>query len=320
MASAPAAGAVGASAKGRQVDIGGGRTLYLRCAGSGSPTVVLESGIHDSSDPWTITDTTPPVPASPSVFAGLAKVTRVCLYDRPGTIRYDQPAPHITTRSTPIDNPRTLDAQAADLAAVLARGKVPGPYLLVAHSYGGMIVRRYTQQHADRVAGIVFVDAFAPTIKPLFGELWPQYEELLNHPGLALDQDPTWETVDADEAIATLEAGPPLPSFPFAVVSKALPFGIAPGAPADVVARLEQVWPQVQDTIVQEVGMSQPPHVIATGSDHYVQMHDPDLVIATVEVVLDRIATQAEQIGHSWSYGCPAVRARAALASGSRSL
>ena len=71
-----------------------------------------------------------------------------------------------------------------------------------------------------------------------------------------------------------------------------MPSGVAPGAPADVVARLEQAWPQVQDTIVQEVGTSQPPHVIATGSDHYVQMHDPDLVIATVEVVLDRIATK----------------------------
>ena len=43
---------------------------------------------------------------------------------------------------------------------------------------------------------------------------------------------------------------------------------------------------------MQEVGASQPPHVIATGSDHYVQMHDPDLVIATVEVVLDRIAAK----------------------------
>ena len=286
------AGATGVASKGRQVDIGGGRRLYLRCAGAGSPTVVLESGIHDSSDPWTLTDATPPVPRSPSVFAGLAWVTRVCAYDRPGTIRYDKPEPHITARSTPVDNPRTLDAQAGDLAAVLARGKVPGPYLMVAHSYGGMIVRRYTQQHPDQVAGIVFVDAFAPSIKPLFGELWSRYEELLNHPGLTLDQDPAWETVDADEAIATLESGPALPAIPVAVVSKSLPFGVSPDTPPDLVARLEQAWPQVQDSIVKEVGASQPPHVIATGSDHYVQLHDPDLVIATVKVVLKRIAAE----------------------------
>jgi pimeloyl-ACP methyl ester carboxylesterase len=291
VAAIPLAGAASAasSSKGRQVDIGGGRRLYLRCAGSGSPTVVLESGIHDSSDPWTLTDVKPPVPKSPSVFAGLAKVTRVCAYDRPGTIRYDKPDPHITARSTAVDNPRTLDAQAGDLAAVLARGKVPGPYLMVAHSYGGMIVRRYAQQHPDEVAGIVFVDAFAPSIKPLFGDLWPRYEELLNHPGLALDRDPTWETVDADEAIATLESGPGLPAVPVAVVSKTLPFGVSPETSPDLVARLEQAWPEVQDSIVKEVGASQPPHVFATGSDHYVQLHDPDLVIATVKLVLERI-------------------------------
>jgi len=56
------------------IRIGGGRELYLRCAGTGSPTVILESGIHDSSDTWTLTDTTSPVLPSPSVFAGVARL------------------------------------------------------------------------------------------------------------------------------------------------------------------------------------------------------------------------------------------------------
>ena len=202
---------------------------------------------------------------------------------------------------TPVDNPRTLDVQAADLAR---SGAGQGPGSVPA---GGALVRRHDRPAVRAAArrpgrGIVFVDAFAPTIKPLFGELWPQYEELLNHPGLALDQDPTWETVDADEAIATLAAGPPLPSVPFRGREQGVALRRRAGRPADVVARLEQVWPQVQDTIVQEVGVSQPPHVIATGSDHYVQMHDPDLVIATVEVVLDRIAAKRKKLaihGHT---------------------
>src|ERR1700712_2744100 len=71
---------------GRQVAIGDGRKLFLRCAGTGSPTVILDSGIHDSSDTWNLTQTKPPVPAAPSVFLGIAKFTRVCEYDRPGTI------------------------------------------------------------------------------------------------------------------------------------------------------------------------------------------------------------------------------------------
>ena len=47
------------------VDIGGGRSLYLECHGSGAPTVILESGYHDSSDLWTISDVQPPVARGP---------------------------------------------------------------------------------------------------------------------------------------------------------------------------------------------------------------------------------------------------------------
>jgi pimeloyl-ACP methyl ester carboxylesterase len=273
--------------KGRQVDIGNGRKLYVRCAGAGSPTVILESGIHDSSDPWNLTQTEPPVPKSPSVFDGIARFTRVCEYDRPGTIRYTEQTPSITTRSTPVDNPRTLDEQADDLHTLVVKGHIRGPYLLVAHSYGGMIVRRFTQLHPEQVAGIVFVDAFAPAIKPLFGDLWSRYEELLNHPGLPIDQDPKWETVDADESIATLDAGPALSAIPITVLSKTEPFGTSPTAPADVTARLEVVWPEVQQSIVAL--RPQTPHTFATGSDHYLQMHDPDLVISATQLIRGRI-------------------------------
>jgi hypothetical protein len=40
----------------KQIDIGGGRKLYLECHGTGSPTVILESGYHDSSQPWSLSD------------------------------------------------------------------------------------------------------------------------------------------------------------------------------------------------------------------------------------------------------------------------
>jgi pimeloyl-ACP methyl ester carboxylesterase len=286
-AAEPAAGAASRLPAGRQVSIGGGRTMFLRCAGTGSPTVVLDAGIHDSSDTWNLTQTEPPVPSSPSVFLGIARFTRVCEYDRPGTLRYTDP-PAITTRSTPVDNPRTLTGQADDLESLLTKGHVPGPYLLVAHSYGGMIARRFTQLHPRSVRGIVFVDAFSPSIKPLFGDLWKDYEQLLNHPGLALDQDPKWETVDADEAVATLDAGPAMPDIPIVALSKTEPFATAPGVPVDLTTRLEAVWPAVQQSIVDLRPLT--PHVLATGSDHYVQINDPDLVISATRLVRGRIA------------------------------
>jgi hypothetical protein len=75
----------------RGIPIGEGRKLYLQCAGRGRPTVILESGIHDSSDVWTLSDPKPPLVGSPSVFIGVARFTHVCMYDRPGPIRYTSP-------------------------------------------------------------------------------------------------------------------------------------------------------------------------------------------------------------------------------------
>jgi pimeloyl-ACP methyl ester carboxylesterase len=270
-----------------QIPIGGGHELYLRCAGTGSPTVILESGIHDSSDTWTLTDTTPPVVPSPSVFDGVAQYTHVCMYDRPGTIRYTNP-PAITTRSTPVKMPRTLQSMASDLHSLLKHAGIPGPYLLVGHSFGGLIVRLFAQTHPSETAGLVFVDAFGTNIRSLFvPRLWPRYVQLLNYPGIPLDKQPGFETVNIDGAIKAVQDARALPRVPLAVISKTQPFATAPGTPKNVTTKLEQVWPAVQQALVALE--PQTPHVFATGSDHYVQIHDPDLTISIIDLILDRV-------------------------------
>ncbi len=270
-----------------QITIGPGRKLYLRCAGRGAPTVVLESGIHDSSDPWTLTATTPPVLPSQSVFSGVARYTHVCMYDRPGTIRYTNP-PTLTIRSTPVKMPRTLPSMVADLHALLTRARVPGPYLLVGHSYGGMIVRLFASTYPSQTAGLVLVDTFSQNIKTLFGpRLWPRYVKLLNSPGTPLENQPGWETFNVDETIRAIERARPLPRVPLAVISKTEPFATAPSAPKAITTRLEKVWPAVQQSLVALE--PQTPHVFATGSDHYVQVHDPDLTISIIQLILERV-------------------------------
>ena len=191
---------------------------------------MLESGIHDSSDTWTLTQTEPPVVSSPAVFSGVARFTRVCRYDRPGTLRYtDPPAP--TTRSTPVTMPRTLPGLAGDLRRLLRRSGIRGPYILVGHSFGGMIVRRFAQAHPSEAAGLVLVDAFGTNIRSLFGpELWPSYVELLNHPGTPFDSDPRFETIDIDGAIDAVLRARALPRIPLAVMSKTEPFARRPAS------------------------------------------------------------------------------------------
>ena len=90
------------------VDIGGGRKMYLECRGTGSPTVVLVSGLRGSAEDWNIAEK-----PSPTVFAEVAKFTRVCAYDRPGTPVGEKPS-----RSDPVRQPTTAGDAVADLHAL----------------------------------------------------------------------------------------------------------------------------------------------------------------------------------------------------------
>jgi len=127
------------------VDIGAGRKIYLECRGAGSPTVVLVAGLKGSAGDWSIA-----APSKPTVFADVAKFTRVCAYDRPGTPVGEKPS-----RSDPVRQPTTAGDAAADLHALLTAADMVRPYVLVGHSYGGLIVRLYASTYPDDVPGLV---------------------------------------------------------------------------------------------------------------------------------------------------------------------
>jgi pimeloyl-ACP methyl ester carboxylesterase len=157
------------------VDIGGGRRMYLACRGQGSPTVVLESGYGNDSDGWSID--APEVP-QPQVLPAVAGFTRVCAYDRPGTVGLDR------SRSDPVPQPRTASAVVADLHALLQAAGVPGPYVLVGHSLGGMFVRLYAHTYPAEVVGLVLVDArpdgyYEPIERRLTPDQWQALKTFL---------------------------------------------------------------------------------------------------------------------------------------------
>jgi pimeloyl-ACP methyl ester carboxylesterase len=130
-----ATGPGASSTSGRLVDVGGHR-LYIECTGSGSPTVVLQSGLGESSSYWA------------RIAPAVAESTTVCVYDRAGHGRSDEAA-----------GPQDGIALATDLHTLLERAGVAGPYVIVGHSSGGPYVRVFAAQYPDQVAGVVLLDA-----------------------------------------------------------------------------------------------------------------------------------------------------------------
>ena len=126
-------------APGRLVAIGGGRTLYLRCTGSGAPTVILEAATAEGSDDWL------------DVQGPLSRVTRTCAYDRAGA-----------GNSLPAPGANTPTADLTDLRRLAAAAKLPAPFVLVGASYGGLLAAQYAWSYPQETAGVVLVDALPP--------------------------------------------------------------------------------------------------------------------------------------------------------------
>ena len=199
------------------VDIGDGRRLYLECAGQGSPTVVLESGFRTRADLWSDDLIQPEAPRT-MVFPGVAAFTRVCAYDRPGTATVTEDV-LLPSRSDPVAMPRTAAESVHDLHALLEAADVPGPYVLVGHSYGGMLMRLYASTYPDEVVGMVLVDAFSEGLEEqMTAEQWTAYaaifqpvpEALAGYSDLEFtDLDLSASQVrDATDAVAVAAAPP----------------------------------------------------------------------------------------------------------------
>jgi pimeloyl-ACP methyl ester carboxylesterase len=268
------------------IEIGSGRQLFLECHGRGSPTIILESGYHNSLDPWSHSDTAAPA-VGPGVLPALARTHRVCAYDRPGTLRYSDP-PTISDRSSPVPMPRTARDVVDDLHALLDAAQLPGPYVLVGHSLGGLFARLYAQNYPGQVRAVVFVDAFAVEIPSLLGPDWPAYRQQLDLPLPQFADSPSFEVIDIGKSVAQVDAAPAFPAIPTVVLARTEPFDIPPTIPAEKGAELERAWRDGTSDLVAL--RPQTPLIFATGSDHFVQIHQPDLVAAAVDLAVQRSA------------------------------
>ncbi|MGA7341173.1 MAG: alpha/beta hydrolase [Terracidiphilus sp.] len=131
---------------GRWVAIGRRSRLYVLEVGTGEPTVVFESGISATNLNWR------------RIQRSVAQFTGTASYDRSGL-----------GWSSPCRTARTPSNIASELHEMLQRGGIKPPYILVGHSFGGLVMRRYALNYPEGVAGMVLVD-------PMRCEEWPPFD------------------------------------------------------------------------------------------------------------------------------------------------
>ena len=255
------------------IDVGG-YELRIRCAGPGTPTVVVDSGLDDpgaESGPWR------------SLSSEIAKTTRICLYDRAG-LGGSNPAPGQYEFS------RTSQDMVNDLHTLLVNANVPAPYILVGNSIGGYNVRLYAGQYPKDIAGVVLVDSTHPDYwSEILAALPPEESNepyALQNIRSATKPLSNTENMDVIESAAQARAMKSLGDLPLVVLTRA-PGVMIPDLPPDLSAKIDQIW---QDLQIDLTGLSSnSTHIIATQAGHNIAADEPQLVIDAILKVISQI-------------------------------
>jgi pimeloyl-ACP methyl ester carboxylesterase len=274
----------------KTIDIGGGRKMYLECRGSGSPTVVLVSGLDAAADLWHR-----PEQDAPKVYPKIGKLTRVCAYDRPGT-PYGTGQP---SRSDPVPQPTTPRAGVVDLHALLEAADVPGPYVLVGHSYGGLIARLYASTYPDEVAGMVLVDVLSPELRAQMSPVdWETWKVLNARQAKDIAEYPALERIDFDPSLDQVEGVRPMGSMPLAVLTADVPIADAVPKlidngelPADTPRDFGAIIDKANTVAQRQLAVLVPGavHVTRTHAGHNVMIDNAPIVSRWIRKVVDAV-------------------------------
>jgi pimeloyl-ACP methyl ester carboxylesterase len=272
---------------GQLVDVGGHR-LHINCTGTGSPTVVIEAGLGDWSTTW-----------AAYVQPEVARTTRVCTYDRAG-MGWSEAGPL----------PRDAAQNAKELYTLLQNANIPGPYVMVGHSLGGLIVRVFVHDYSSEVVGVVLIESMNPKQLSQSPTMLSQSESqsqpfsfqamlarfgvarlLVKLPGIAPSLPPGNEAYyplyirpQYFQATDNESQGMPAAGAQAATVKSFgdLPLIVLTGRLNDIPG-----WPAWQTELLQLSSNSQ--HLFAENSAHNVQADEPDAAIAAIVKMVELV-------------------------------
>lgn len=226
-----------------------GQRQWLWCAGTGSPTAVISSGLRADHTMWR------------KVIAPLQRLTRTCIYDRPGL---GSSPPRTGSKRT------DAGAHADELHALLAASGEQGPYLLIAHSYAGLIARAFAASYPQDVSGMLLVDAVFPSIHRTY---LPSYRGPWHEGGT---------TIDMQASEDATRSGPRLGALPLIVLTA----GDGTGT-----SWADRVWEREQARASRLSSAGQ--HWHATRSGHVIQQDQPAIVIEAVQALVTQSRADA---------------------------
>ncbi|HTT08422.1 MAG TPA: alpha/beta hydrolase [Gammaproteobacteria bacterium] len=284
---------------GRMVSIGN-YSLHIYCQGEGSPAVIIDTGLGSAAIEWL------------PVLEQLQHYSRTCIYDRAGYgwSEFGQ-------------LPRTSSRIANELYLLLTNADIPGPYVLVGHSFGGLNVQMFARRYPYLVAGLVLVDSSnAEQIGKLTGAMDAVNEEQTYSHGFVVhdfvarpeiprdlsENDPAYKSLMlmsrpasrvtvADEyahfkrsAMQVLNMATPPPIVPTVVLTR----GIQEESKATNWNSItEHTWRSLQS----ELAYLQPrtAQLVAERSGHQIQVEQPDLIVDAAAMVIDFVRADASQ-------------------------
>ncbi len=289
---------------GKLIDVEG-HLMHIYCTGKGSPVVILEAGLSSYSLDWSL------------IQPEVSKTTMVCSYDRSG---YGW--------SEPGKEPRTAQQVVKELHELLTQDGIKGPYILVGQSLGGIFVQLFTLTYPSDAAGMILVDSvnrdmdkkipknkldkFEGNLKfyAYMGKAGAPFgiPRLFHMPSsiiiyklpAALQPEAYWLTYrtktyaaiyDELDALHESEAEfdkfgtiDKFPDIPVVVLSGAVPKDYPPFL---VSGGLFGYWKELQTDLAKTF-----PHgkqIIAEKSGHFIQIDQPDLVINTIDQMVESV-------------------------------
>jgi len=255
---------------GSMVDIGG-RSLFIDCRGTGSPTVILERGLTADTTWWD------------QVIGQIAETTRVCAYDRANNGESDPVGSH------------TGDQSVSDLEELLAACNIEPPYVLAAWSFGGPIARLFAARHPDDVVGVLLVDTDPVDYRSLGAPFVP--DDAQERSFWASEND---EKLDLDATLDLARAESTPGSFddhPLVILTPSGPNSgdIGEGAhrlPGPCIPELDELYLRLEREMQDLSSNSR--FVLVDDTGHCIMCDQPQTVINAVEDVLEAARTDGQ--------------------------